>query len=317
MARPTKSGLDYFPLDVDIFEDEKIEAIAGEFGIKGELAVIKLLCAVYKKGYFVVWNDLTRATLLKRLPGVSKELLEQIVIRLVTWGFFDEDLFNSAKVLTSENIQANFFEATKRRKSPKPTAYLINANNNSQAEGVNVNINPQSKGNKTKVNKNNASVSSNTKDSEESAVRYWLNQVNPAEAPFITQSIQHWVNDFGGQDEIIILAIDEMLKHGARSFNYLEKILKSWEKSGLDTPEKARNHLEGHYNRSVKNQKKSKDWSTKRLWDFWWAEMMSGNASLDFFAEKYGNRGVTVTEIEILRKEIVKRGMEDAISRNH
>lgn len=100
MARPTKSGLDYFPLDVDIFEDEKIEAIAGEFGIKGELAVIKLLCAVYKKGYFVVWNDLTRATLLKRLPGVSKELLEQIVIRLVTWGFFDEDLFNSAKVLT-------------------------------------------------------------------------------------------------------------------------------------------------------------------------------------------------------------------------
>ena len=145
MARPTKSGLDYFPLDVDIFEDEKIEAIAGEFGIKGELAVIKLLCAVYKKGYFVVWNDLTRATLLKRLPGVSKELLEQIVIRLVTWGFFDEDLFNSAKVLTSENIQARYLEATKRRKPTKPLKYLINANNNSQAEGVNVNINPQSK----------------------------------------------------------------------------------------------------------------------------------------------------------------------------
>uniref|UniRef100_UPI00163B8861 DUF4373 domain-containing protein n=1 Tax=Enterococcus avium TaxID=33945 RepID=UPI00163B8861 len=180
MARPTKSGLDYFPLDVDIFEDEKIEAIAGEFGIKGELAVIKLLCAVYKKGYFVVWNDLTRATLLKRLPGVSKELLEQIVIRLVTWGFFDEDLFNSAKVLTSENIQANFFEATKRRKSPKPIAYLINANNNSQAEGVNVNINPQSKVNKTKVNKTKASETSITKNSEDSAVRYWLNQVNPA-----------------------------------------------------------------------------------------------------------------------------------------
>ena len=317
MARPPKSGLDYFPLDVDIFEDEKIEAIAGEFGIKGELAVIKLLCAVYKKGYFVVWNDLTRATLLKRLPGVSKELLEQIVIRLVTWGFFDEDLFNSAKVLTSENIQANFFEATKRRKSPKPTAYLINANNNSQAEGVNVNINPQSKGNKTKVNNINASVSSNTKDSEDSAVRYWLNQVNSAEAPFITQSIQHWVNDFGGQDEIVILAIDDMLKHGARNYNYLNQILKSWEESKIDTVEKARKHLTGHYSRNSNNQKRGNDWTTKRLWDHWWAEKMSGNASLDYFAEKYGNRGVTETEIEILRKEIVKRGMEDAISRNH
>ncbi len=258
MARPTKSGLDYFPLDVDIFEDEKIEAIAGEFGIKGELAVIKLLCAVYKKGYFVVWNDLTRATLLKRLPGVSKELLEQIVIRLVTWGFFDEDLFNSAKVLTSENIQANFFEATKRRKSPKPTAYLINANKNSQAEGVNADNNPQSKVNKTKVNKNNASVSSNTKDSEESAVHYWLNQVNPAEAPFITQSIQHWVNDFGGQDEIVILAIDDMLKNGARNYKYLDKILKSWEAAKLDTPEKVANHLTGHYHKKARKQQRER-----------------------------------------------------------
>lgn len=317
MARPTKNGLDYFPLDVHIFEDEKIEAIAGEFGIKGELAVIKLLCAVYEKGYFVVWNDLTKAKLLKRLPGTSKDLLEQVVNRLVTWEFFNKDLFNSAKVLTSKKIQDNYFEATKRRKMPKPTQYVINADNNSQVKGVNVDINPQSKVNKTKVNKTKASETSITKDSEESAVRYWLNQVNPAEAPFITQSIQHWVNDFDGQDEIVILAIDDMLKHGARNYNYLNQILKSWEESKIDTVEKARKHLTGHYSRNSNNQKRGNDWTTKRLWDHWWAEKMSGNASLDYFAEKYGNRGVTETEIEILRKEIVKRGMEDAISRNH
>lgn len=63
MARPAKEGLDYFPLDVGIFEDEKIEAIAGEFGIKGELAVIKLLCAIYKKGYFILWDDLSQAVI--------------------------------------------------------------------------------------------------------------------------------------------------------------------------------------------------------------------------------------------------------------
>lgn len=259
MARPTKNGLDYFPLDVDVFEDEKIEAIAGEFGIKGELAVIKLLCAVYKKGYFVVWNDLTRATLLRRLPGVSKELLDQIVNRLVTWGFFDENLFNSAKVLTSENIQANFFEATKRRKSPKPTAYLINTDINAQETEVNANINAQSKVNESKVNKTKeSSVSSNTKHSENSAVLYWLNQVNAAEAPFVRQSIEYWVNDFGGQDEIVILAINDMLEHDARNYNYLNKILKNWEELKLDTPEKVRNHLSGKY------QKKSKGWNKGR-----------------------------------------------------
>lgn len=168
MARPAKEGLDYFPLYVDIFEDEKIEAISGEFGIKGEIIVVKLLCAIYKKGYFILWSDLIIAQMLKRLPGISKDLLNNVVERLVLWEFFDKDLFHSAGILTSEKIQENFFEATKRRKSPKPTLYVldkflendnsiendvdgVNVDINSQAKGVNVDINSQSKGKESKV----------------------------------------------------------------------------------------------------------------------------------------------------------------------
>lgn len=259
MARPTKIGLDYFPLDVHIFEDEKIEAIAGEFGIKGELAVIKLLCAVYEKGYFVVWNDLTKAKLLKRLPGTSKDLLEQVVNRLVTWEFFNEDLFNSAKVLTSKKIQDNYFEATKRRKMPKPTEYLINVNNNSQAKGINADINTQIKRDKTKLNKTKVNASGYNLDlnSENSACSYWLNQVNPAEAATILESIAYWAKDFQGQEEIVILAIDEMLKNGARSYNYLDKVLKNWESKKLDTVEKVKWHLDGNYAKSSNKAKGS------------------------------------------------------------
>ncbi len=168
MARPVKEGLDYFPLYVDIFEDEKIEAISGEFGIKGEIIVVKLLCAIYKKGYFILWSDLIIAQMLKRLPGISKDLLNNVVERLVLWEFFDKDLFHSAGILTSEKIQENFFEATRRRKSPKPTLYVldkflendnsiendvngINVDINTQAKGVNVDINTQSKGKKSKL----------------------------------------------------------------------------------------------------------------------------------------------------------------------
>lgn len=168
MARPVKEGLDYFPLYVDIFEDEKIEAISGEFGIKGEIIVVKLLCAIYKKGYFILWSDLMIAQMLKRLPGISKDLLNNVVERLVLWEFFDKDLFHSAGILTSEKIQENFFEATKRRKSPKPTLYVldkflendnsiesdvngVNVDINSQAKGVNVDINTQSKVKESKV----------------------------------------------------------------------------------------------------------------------------------------------------------------------
>lgn len=115
MARPKKKGLDYFPFDVNLFEDEKIRAISGEFGIKGEITVVKLLCAIYRNGYFASWNELTKMHLLGQLPGISLTLLESIVNRLAGWGFFDKSLFDTVRVLTSKAIQRRYCEATKRR----------------------------------------------------------------------------------------------------------------------------------------------------------------------------------------------------------
>lgn len=117
MARPNKKGLDYFPLDVNIFNDEKIAAIGGEFKLKGEIVTIKLLCAIYRKGYFLEWNEINKMNILRTLhDAVSANLLEEIVKRLVRWGFFDESLFNTSGVLTSLNIQECYFSATARRK---------------------------------------------------------------------------------------------------------------------------------------------------------------------------------------------------------
>ena len=139
MARPNKTGLDYFPLDVDFFADEKIAAISGEFGIKGEITVIKLLCAVYRNGYFILWNEPLKYKLLRDLPGVSPELIDQIVNRLVRWGFFDESLFDSVKVLTSRGIQKRFFSITRRRGFPHDAKYLLAENGRT---GVIVDNNP-------------------------------------------------------------------------------------------------------------------------------------------------------------------------------
>lgn len=125
MARPAKQGLDYFPFDVDFFEDEKIAAISGEFGVKGEITVVKLLCAIYRNGYFILWDEPLKYKLLRDLPGVSAELLDRIVYRLVKWGFFDEALFNSVKVLTSRGIQKRYFSITRRRGGLHEEAYLL------------------------------------------------------------------------------------------------------------------------------------------------------------------------------------------------
>ena len=150
-GRPKKDGLDYFPFDVDFFEDERIGAISGEFGVKGEITAVKLLCAIYRKGYFILWDEAQKMSLLKCLPGISLELLERIVFRLVKWGYFEQDLFSSVKVLTSKEIQERYFTAIRRRKNIKDCQYLlinvcnnpINVCNNS----INADNNPQRKDN--------------------------------------------------------------------------------------------------------------------------------------------------------------------------
>ena len=167
MARPNKKGLDYFPFDVDFFSDEKIGSISGEFGIKGEITAIKLLCAIYRNGYFILWNDALKMSLLRGLPGISLELLEQIVTRLVRWGFFEQTLFSTVSVLTSKGIQERYFEAIKRRKDSSNYPYLlVNVDNNRvnvDNNGINVNINPI-KESKVKKKKELLSSESNKKN---------------------------------------------------------------------------------------------------------------------------------------------------------
>lgn len=134
MARPRKNGLDYFPFDCDFFSDEKMVTIAGEFGIKGEIVAVKLLCAIYRNGYFALWNDPLKFKLAYCCPSVSPELIDQIVNRLVRWGFFDKTLFDSVRVLTSADIQESYFNAIRKRIPTEDLPYLLHEKVNTSAQ---------------------------------------------------------------------------------------------------------------------------------------------------------------------------------------
>ena len=172
MARPKKTGLDYFPFDVDFFDDEKMVCIAGEFGLKGEITAVKLLCAVYRNGYFILWSDSLKMKILRSLPGISVDLFDQILNRLVRWGFFDKGLFDSVRVLTSRGIQKRFFGAVKRRKSDDDYPYLLIDINNNPVDVGNNEVNVCNNGvnvcnNSVNVDNNEANLDNNngTKDS--------------------------------------------------------------------------------------------------------------------------------------------------------
>lgn len=156
MARPRKSGLDYFPLDVDFFSDEKIIVASGKFGIVAEVAALRLLCCIYRRGYFIEWNEPLKYKLLRDLPGTDATTLEAIVDELARWGFFDAELLRSQGILTSEGIQRRYFEAVRRCKPAADLPHLLvqPAPKVSAAKTpVNVTETPERKEKETKENK--------------------------------------------------------------------------------------------------------------------------------------------------------------------
>ena len=132
MARPRKQGLDYFPLDVDIFDDDKLFDVQIQHGFLGEVIYLRLLCLVYKNGYYYKFDSIDKlsARFIKSIGNrwIGKTKTVNDVIRtIVDVGLFDKQLFQS-NVLTSQGIQHRYEKVTGRRQSNRNEYWLI-ANN--------------------------------------------------------------------------------------------------------------------------------------------------------------------------------------------
>jgi DnaD/phage-associated family protein len=249
MARPTKEGLDYFPFDVDFDTNEKTEAIMGEFGAKGTLIFIYLLSAIYRKGYFLQWTELAKNQLANRVDGATGELVQQVVDRLVAYGTFDKGLFNSAEVLSSQRIQQTYLDATKRRKSQKPTLYWINVDNNPTSMGVNVYINAQSKVKESKVNKNKDSQTDAHGVSRQQSIQAWENLWGFPNA-IALQDLTEWCTEFG--DDLVTYVISYAARRNVQAKaanNYLDRVLTGYRSAGITTVEQAKAEAEQHRQR--------------------------------------------------------------------
>ena len=163
MARQTKSGIDYFPLDVSMNDSMKL--IEAEFGLKGFAVVVKLWQKIYGgEGYYCEWTEEV-ALLFKSEVALGGDVVSEIVNASIRRGIFDKEKFDKYGILTSKGIQTRYFEATNRRKELKvKKQYLLisvdnkhlNADINSQNVNINeenADINPQSKVKKSKVKK--------------------------------------------------------------------------------------------------------------------------------------------------------------------
>ena len=144
MARPVKEGLDYYPLNADFMSDIKVRRLIRSFGSKSIGVVIALLGMIYgDKGYYILLND-DVAFIVSEQTLEDEDLVNQIINKLIEIEFFDKNLYEKHRVLTSKGIQKRFISATERRKDVNLiTKYnLVNVDNNSSSDVVNVDNNP-------------------------------------------------------------------------------------------------------------------------------------------------------------------------------
>lgn len=157
MSRPIKTGIDYFPLDVDT--DDKIELLEAKHGIKGFGIIIKLLQRIYKNGYWYQWEEKELLLFSKRI-NVDRNEVSDVIKSSFELGILSETLFTQHKILTSQGIQKRYFAAIGRRAKIEimpdyllidVSAYdnVINVCNNS----INTHSGTQTKLKETKLNK--------------------------------------------------------------------------------------------------------------------------------------------------------------------
>lgn len=113
MAKLSRNGAEYFPLDV--YLDDKFKFIEIKYRLEGFAIVIKLYQRIYGFGYWCNWNDEVALLFADELRA-GPDLISGVVEECLKRGIFDSGLYEQYGILTSLGIQKRYGEIIKRRK---------------------------------------------------------------------------------------------------------------------------------------------------------------------------------------------------------
>ncbi|MBM6742381.1 Lin1244/Lin1753 domain-containing protein [Enterococcus gallinarum] len=271
MARPTKKGLDYFPLDVDFLSDLKVRRIIKACGKEAVHILVALLANIYRdEGYYVLWDD-DLAFLVADEVGTKEGTVEELVKKAVQVKFFDKDIFDKYSVLTSKGIQSRYILATKERKKVElEYKYLLtnevnrsNISINGRNNSVNQGNNQQSKEKESKEKEIKEVATASESASLETFQKLWL-------FPNVVQvdDLLNLVDIYG--DELVNAAIKlagskDVPKN--RAISFLTASLQEWADANVKTIEQAREYQRTRgakkqsYNQKPIREEQLPDWA--------------------------------------------------------
>lgn len=119
MSRTQSQGLEFFPVEVDFFSDKKVRILKARYGADGLAIYLYLLCMIYREGYYTRVDEDFIYVISEEL-SMSSETVQQVMTFLLRRSMFNEQLFKSDAILTSDGIQERWQKAIKTRALKTP-----------------------------------------------------------------------------------------------------------------------------------------------------------------------------------------------------
>lgn len=107
MGRNKKIGLDYFPFDIDFFQDLRIRKLIKYQGGKAVTVYALLLCNIYKQGYYMRWDE-ELPFFVSEQTGFEEAYIREVIKCCLVIGLFSKEFYDSEKILTSKGIQERY-----------------------------------------------------------------------------------------------------------------------------------------------------------------------------------------------------------------
>lgn len=128
MGRPPKKGLDYYPKDINYYDDFKIMDLINAYGPVGQTIYDIILGIVYREGYYLELPLEKLAMMVMRIIGnrwvKSKDFVLQVIYYCADIGLFSRDLLLQ-DIVTSAGIQRRYAAVTARNKVDKRKYWLL------------------------------------------------------------------------------------------------------------------------------------------------------------------------------------------------
>lgn len=134
MARPQKLGLDYFPHDTDLSNDEKIEALEALYGNDGYAIYLKLLERIYRAGGSIKIRDEATEKILAKKCNVEVDRFRQVVKSCQEFALFDRRVYTRHRTLTSPGIIKRMLPVESKRLKMKEKYEEAKKNNSGVSE---------------------------------------------------------------------------------------------------------------------------------------------------------------------------------------